>query len=601
MHAINRSLTFGWSPSSRIEAVSVSSADTSRGTAHRIRNFLRPPTAGERFSAGGLVEAALGGTPAGLRLLMGKLAARVARERWQHPVRDGLDPADNPHIHAGYTYLLQLIAHDMVHSSVSLAGSATGAIGVANTRLFPLTLETIYGGGPDVCPHPYEIDRAHRNAIGVIPRTRFRAGQSRNMDGTMTGCPFRDIARAIPAQVRDRGLDPSEQLDLSQANGKPWRTEALLADPRNDDHALISQIAGLWQTLHNQILDMMPVVQPALPLAEQAYRRFLCARFVTTLIYRNILLKDVLPLILHPDVHRLYAGVAPPNLDATFPELKDAMPVEFLAGAFRFGHAMVRNTYLVNSAEGVGSAFALRQSSLRSPSDLPLNADWLIDWSRFFPLTDRVPNYCHRIGPVYAGALLDSMLFPPLTTMDYEGLPDRDFVTAGYSGLWSVPALSAEIRARGLAAVLPEYDIWQDKLRAWLATPAPGGVDPAPFTPGDIDILVKDPPLPLFILFEAGHAISAASSPTNMAAGESLHLGALGSIIVAETIYGTLARTPIAFEDAGSHLRDRIAAASDALLGASDALGAIPEIATMSDLLHFMIKSGAVPEPNPEP
>ncbi|MGE0766390.1 MAG: hypothetical protein AB7L90_08000 [Hyphomicrobiaceae bacterium] len=603
MHGINRSLTFGWTLSRTFEVMTAGPAPQSSNPVFRIRNIVRPPNGSERFSAGRLVDDAISGNPAGLRVLMRKLSARIARERWTTPIREGLDPADNPHIQAGYTYLLQLIAHDMAHSSVSLAGSATGAVGLANTRLFPLSLETVYGGGPDVCPHPYEIDRAYRDDIGVIPRTRFRAGQSRRMDGTIAGCPFRDIARAIPAHVRDSGLDPSEQLDLSTINANPWRTEALLADPRNDDHAMISQLAGLWQTLHNYILDLIPKALPiaVLPQAEQAYRRFFVVRFVTTLIFRSILVKDVLPLILHPDIHRLYSGSTSPLLDAKHPGEKDAVPAEFLAGAFRFGHAMVRDKYLVNSEIGIGSEFALRQSSLRRPSDLPLNANWLIDWSRFFTVTDRVPNNSHRIGPVYAGALTDSQLFPPLTAMDREGLPDRDLVTACYSGLWSVPALSAECRAQGLDTVLPDYASWKDKLRTWLAAPPPGGLDFDPLCPADIDILVEDPPLPFFILFEAGQAIGGVNAPTDAAAGESLHLGALGSIIVAETIYGTLARTPIAFEDAGPHLKDQIAAAADALLGDGRALAAIPEIATMSDLLLFMIGGGAVPAPKPNP
>ncbi len=604
MHGINRSLTFDWTLSrSKLEVLTVGPSPRAIGTVFRTRNLVRPPNETERFSGDGLVDDALSGNPAELRLLMRKLSARIARQRWTTPIRDGLQRADNPHIHAGYTYLLQLIAHDIAHSSLSLAGSATGATGFANTRLFPLSLETIYGGGPDVCPFPYEIDRAHRHGIGVIPRTRFRAGRSRDMNGRIAECPFRDIARAIPADVRDNGLEPSEKLDLSKADGNPWRTEALLADPRNDDHAMISQMAGLWQTLHNHILDLIPAALPIarLPAAEQAYRRFFCARFVTTLIFRNILLKDVLPLILHPDIHRLYSGAKPPQADANFPGEKNDIPVEFLAGAFRFGHAMVRDHYLVNSDIGVGSEFALRQSSLRRPSDLPLNANWLIDWSRFFALTDRVPNFSHRIGPVFAGTLSDSRLFPPLSAMDRPGLPDRDLVTASYSGLWSVPALCTELRAQGLAAVLPDYASWKDKLRAWLAEPPPGGIDYDPLSPGQIERLVNDPPLPFFVLFEAGQAIGGTPSPTDAAAGESLHLGALGSIIVAETIYGTLARTPIAFEDASPHLKDQISAAAEALLDAGDALAAIPELGTMSDLLRFMIGGGAVPAPLPDP
>ncbi len=575
---------------------------------YRTRNLLRTPDQAEQFSARGLVEKALDDDPAGLRKLMRNLSSRVAREHWTTPLPEALEPAENPHIPAGYTYLLQLIAHDLVHSSVSLAGSATGAIGVANTRLFPLSLETIYGGGPDVCPAPYEIDGAYRDHVGVIPRTRFRVGQTRTMDGkfhirkqdgSIEACPFRDIARAIPAGVRDSGLTANEQL--SKTSCHPLRTEALLADNRNDDHALISQMAGLWQTLHNQVIDMIPIdgLLATLPPAEQAYRRFFCARFVVTLIYRAIVVKDVLPLILHPEVLKLYTGPNPPQLDAKYPGSQDGMPVEFLAGAFRFGHAMVRDAYRVNASEPRETDFALRQSSLRSPSDLPLNENWVVDWSRFFNISERAPNFSHRIGPTYAGALNATHRFPPISQTDMAGLADRDFVTAAYAGLWSVPALCKEMRAQGLSSVLADYDAWKPKLRAWLSLPPASGYEQYPLSPTDIDILVDDPPLPFFVLFEAGQPIARAAAPTDVAAGESLHLGSLGSIIVAETIFGALARTPIAFEDAGSHLKDQIAAAANDLLGDADCLDGIPEIATMSDLLLFMIKGGVIPPPRP--
>src|SRR5262249_59813687 len=53
----------------------------------------------------------------------------------------------------------------------------------------------------------------------------------------------------------------------------------------------------------------------------------------------------------------------------------------------------------------------------------------------------------------------------------------------------------------------------------------------AGFTPADIETLSNDPPLPFFVLFEAMQQPEA----------RGLHLGPLGSIIVAEVIFGALA------------------------------------------------------------
>src|SRR5437879_2442918 len=87
-----------------------------------------------------------GKEPQDLRKLMRKLSARISRERDLSADRS---EEDNPNLPSGYTYLLQFIAHDMVNTSISLAVAGGRRFGFHNARQQPLTLETIYGGGPD--------------------------------------------------------------------------------------------------------------------------------------------------------------------------------------------------------------------------------------------------------------------------------------------------------------------------------------------------------------------------------------------------------------------------------------------------------------------
>ena len=62
---------------------------------------------------------------------------------------------ENPEIPSGYTYLAQLVAHDCVFTSVP-TGAPSAAPGPATSkRSSLLRLETIYGHGPDACPHAY--------------------------------------------------------------------------------------------------------------------------------------------------------------------------------------------------------------------------------------------------------------------------------------------------------------------------------------------------------------------------------------------------------------------------------------------------------------
>jgi hypothetical protein len=68
-------------------------------------------------------------------------------------------------------------------------------------------------------------------------------------------------------------------------------------------------------------------------------------RFLLTLIYRNIILHDVLRQLLDPSVIQYYLMEQRPLPGG---DNTKAIPVEFSHGAFRCGHAMVRNSYRVN-------------------------------------------------------------------------------------------------------------------------------------------------------------------------------------------------------------------------------------------------------------
>ncbi|WFU16567.1 peroxidase family protein [Bradyrhizobium sp. CB3481] len=526
-----------------------------------MRNLLPLPAA-SMFGAGK--------DPQDLRNLMRKLSARISREPDLSEERP--EEGTNPNLPSGYTYLLQFIAHDMVNTSVSLAVSDGRRFGFQNARQLPLTLETIYGGGPDVSPQAYEYSQFCAQSRGFMPRTRFRCGRTRNRAGSTANMPFADIGRAVPVDVRDDGL-----------RGRCVRTEALVADARNEDQALISQMTLLFLRMHNYIIDELDAVLPP-STAPEAYRNFICARFILALLYRRIIVKDVLYRLLDPSVYRYYFL---PNMNkdklASEQGVLDRIPVEFSHGAFRFGHAMVRSHYDVNGNGLIESARAMLINSRRSPGFTPLSEEWVVKWDNFFQINGggQPKNLSRRLRPNFSSLARNEFFFGPLSKEDAPGLPNRDLISAMFGRIWSVPKLVDALRAKKpeLAAFLPAYDGLVPGLTAWLeATGRPDGLSEQ-FEPGDVAEIAQDPPLPFFVLYEAHESHN----------GE--RLGVLGSIIIAETMVGAMVKYPLQVSkwmyDPLLHLKEQFEPFERLGVG-EPALNNMPEVETFEDLLTFM-------------
>lgn len=530
--------------------------------------------------------------PARLRELMRKLAARTAREPdWPDRLPSAAANEDNPTIPSGYTYLLQLIAHDMVNTSISLAVAGGRKFGFENSRVLPLTLETVFGGGPDVCPQAYEFSQVCSNYRGSVPRTRLRVGRTQQMVTKAKG-PFDDIGRTTPVDVRDDGIPPEAK--------PPLLTEALVADPRNDDHALISQLTVLFHRLHNLIIGMIEDTPATSTL--DAYRNFVCARLITTLIYRRIIVFDVLQRLLDPSAFRYYVLDNKPLVAPDKGVPVEGVPVEFSHGAFRCGHAMVRKSYRVNSDVEQDTVRALQLSSSRSPEFLPVTDVWTVKWEYFFELNKTVPNHSRRVGPNYSAATKSEWYFPPILPNtggqgDAPGLPSRDFLSSMYAQLWSVPLLIDELRKTPeIAAFLPAYSCLQQPLTDWLNAPAGPYQISEHFEPGDVAILAADPPLPFFVLFEAAYTRNSTTSPFR---GGGQHLGPLGSIIVAEAIMGAIKQSDIraggiSFSPC-TDLTHQIEGACVHLKVDKSKLASVPDIRDMPGLLKFMRQRGVLP------
>lgn len=262
----------------------------------------------------------------------------------------------NHNIPAGYTYLGQFISHDLSFNPVSQLSGAVDVRTIQNARTPSLDLDSVYGRGPTDQPYLYLEEGSLLTGVMLVEPD----------NGTSVGF---DLPRQ-PAPV-------------------PWITpvRAIIADPRNDENRIVSQIHSLFMQFHNHIL--------------KQHKEFQTARQLTRWHYQWIVLHDFLPKIVSEetvqtilDLTSLRRGLRTkqPNFKLFHPGSSPRIPFEFAAAAFRFGHSMVRPSYHISSGLkrnrerlGEGSIPIVgpkNKESLRGR--LPMQMNWAFDWDFFF-------------------------------------------------------------------------------------------------------------------------------------------------------------------------------------------------------------------------
>lgn len=184
---------------------------------------------------------------------------------------------------------------------------------------------------------------------------------------------------------------------------------ALLADPRQDETVMVSQLHATLIRVHNLLVAALR------KLGHDSARpptSFDAARAILTWHYQWLVVNDLLPRIL--DTRRAtalqlclrdLASGRPVSL-SVFGSAEPFMPAEFPFAILRFGHALVRERYRVNRslyeqpltperwpppgrAPGGGFLTLFRK----------LPAGWGIDWNLFVPTARDEHQVARRIGP----------------------------------------------------------------------------------------------------------------------------------------------------------------------------------------------------------
>jgi hypothetical protein len=217
---------------------------------------------------------------------------------------------------------------------------------------------------------------------------------------------------------------------------------ALVGDPRDDVHLLMSQLHVALLHLHNGLVDRLR----ADGVAEAGL--FAAARQAATWHYQWVLLEDFLPRLTGPGLaaELLAGGVRHyrPAAGAAF------VPLEFADAAFRYGHSQVRERYQVNADAEPLPLF---------PDLLgfrPVPAALAVDWSYLFDLPGR-PARAQRAKRI-DGRLAASLIRLPEAISgagggdDYGSLAVRDLQRGQGVGLPSGEAVARRLGVEPLTA-----------------------------------------------------------------------------------------------------------------------------------------------------
>lgn len=431
------------------------------------------------------------------------LLRRLASHMCQFPARF---EEPNRNIPAGYTYLAQLVAHDITMFERQQTGSTGAKPDLSEPRnlvLNPLQLDCLYGGGPVHSPLLYE-----ENRNGSRYKFKLSRGNETFASFDIPRCPFDPSAGS--ASYDFLPLDP------------------LLADERNDDNLIVSQLAVLFAKFHNHVVELVAgeLFGDGDISEKQGLIAFNIAREIVINVYRNIVANDLLNRLIDKKVYKKYKKKK--SIDQFLSSKKgncqdySEIPIEFAAAAFRVGHAMIRASYNINKGQALELRRLLNEFNSRGKS-MPLPSKYQIDWTRFFEIEGGgEPNFSRKISP--------SMSFWLYHGDEFRSLGGLVFRDLNHSLTLPLPnGQSAASILLGDEKVISPQDLEKSLLNSNYVT---GHGDDAnhgndlELEKKDIEILCNDTPLLYYLLLE--------SSLKN----DGKRIGKIGSIIICETIFG---------------------------------------------------------------
>jgi hypothetical protein len=180
---------------------------------------------------------------------------------------------------------------------------------------------------------------------------------------------------------------------------------AIIADPRNDENLLVSQLHHAFLRFHNAVVEKLIADKGGSLNPTDHVNLFSDARRIVLHHYQWMVMHDFLPRMAKPEVvTKVMTGGLKLFVNPTF-----IMPVEFSVAACRFGHSLIRDQYFVNIPlhgpgpdpanpgpnppfkNGAPATLAEIFQFNRVPL-LPVFTNWVVDFNLFFPARALPPN-----------------------------------------------------------------------------------------------------------------------------------------------------------------------------------------------------------------
>jgi len=344
-----------------------------------------------------LVEPTRGGPEQPSDGALRKLAAAMVLPSFADEVREKLQESEVP---AGYTYLAQLVAHDLSFDSATLHQRQLDPGFTEDFRTPRFDLDSVYGRGPADQPYLYETP-SWRDANGRRWARRFILGPE--LDKSV---------RDVPRVSDPRGV-------------------ALIGDPRNDQNAILSQLHGAFLQFHNRLAD------------EHDDWDFERVQRSVRHHYQHIILEDLLPRLVGTELlGRLLArnesgyevlakSLLIGALESAQKQSGDTpvLPLEFAVAAFRLGHSMVRPSYKLTRM--LPSFQTVDSESLNSLVGFakPMISSWRIQWDLFLDLPGGRERVSRR-DRLQLAYKIDTSIAAPLNQLPpIQNLAERNLLT----------------------------------------------------------------------------------------------------------------------------------------------------------------------------